>query len=68
MFTASVASNRPSVKGSFFAASFMNDWVLERVAGHRPRSDNGYGVLPEGPGLGIEVDLSLLGSPIATFG
>lgn len=52
---------------AFFAASFMNDWVLERIAGHHPRSDNGYGVLPEGPGLGIRVDTSVLGPPIATF-
>ncbi|MFI6551300.1 mandelate racemase/muconate lactonizing enzyme family protein [Streptomyces prunicolor] len=52
---------------AFFAASFMNDWVLERVAGHQPHSNNGYGVLPKGSGLGIEVDLSLLGAPIFTF-
>lgn len=52
---------------AFFAASFMNDWVLERVAGHYPRSDNGHGVLPAGPGLGIDVDLGALGAPIATF-
>jgi cis-L-3-hydroxyproline dehydratase len=52
---------------SFFAASFMNDWVLERVAGHQPRSDGGFGVLPGGPGLGIDVDFSRLGAALAVF-
>ena len=41
-------------------ASFMNDWTLEHVAGHQPRSANGRGRAPSGPGLGITVDDSLL--------
>src|SRR3954453_21361632 len=37
-------------------ASFMNDWTLEHIAGHQPRSANGRGRAPSGPGLGIAVD------------
>jgi L-alanine-DL-glutamate epimerase-like enolase superfamily enzyme len=38
------------------AASFMNDWVVEHIAGHHPRSQGGFGAPPSGPGLGVEVD------------
>lgn len=41
--------------------SFMNDWTKEHVAGHQPRSANGFGSVPAGPGLGIDVDASKLG-------
>jgi hypothetical protein len=37
-------------------ASFMNDWTLDHVAGYQPRSMNGRGAAPAGPGLGIDVD------------
>jgi L-alanine-DL-glutamate epimerase-like enolase superfamily enzyme len=37
-------------------ASFMNDWTLEHIAGHQPRSDHGRGRAPSGAGLGITVD------------
>ena len=47
--------------------SFMNDWTNEHVAGHQPRSFDGWGAAPSAPGLGIEVDESLLGSPFASF-
>jgi L-alanine-DL-glutamate epimerase-like enolase superfamily enzyme len=53
---------------ALFAASFMNDWVNEHIAERRPRSDGGFGVLPDGPGLGVEVDLERLGTPLMTFG
>ena len=36
--------------------SFFNDWTDGHVAGHRPRSVDGFGSLPDGPGLGITVD------------
>jgi len=52
---------------ALFTVSFMNDWVNEHVAGHQPRSEQGVGVLPGGPGLGIEVDLERLGSPVSVF-
>ena len=41
-------------------ASFMNDWTLDHVAGYAPRSVNGRGAAPTGPGLGIDVDPSTL--------
>lgn len=48
--------------------SFMNDWTNEHVAGHEPRARDGRGGAPAAPGLGIEVDPSLLGEPFARFG
>jgi cis-L-3-hydroxyproline dehydratase len=51
-------STEPSV---LYAASFMNDWTLEHVAGYQPRSADGWGPVPEAPGLGIDVDESELG-------
>lgn len=52
-----------------FAASYMNDWVLEHVAGYSPRSNAGWGQISgsDVPGLGIEVDTTQLGKPILTF-
>jgi L-alanine-DL-glutamate epimerase-like enolase superfamily enzyme len=52
---------------AFYAASFMNDWTLEHVAGYEPRSSNGRGSAPTGPGLGVEVDSERLGAPIRCF-
>ncbi|HTW99324.1 MAG TPA: mandelate racemase/muconate lactonizing enzyme family protein, partial [Acidimicrobiales bacterium] len=49
---------------AFYAASFMNDWTLEHVAGYLPRSAAGVGSAPDRPGLGVEVDESLLGEPL----
>ena len=51
---------------ALFAVSFMNDWTMEHIAGHQPRSGNGVGPVPEGPGLGIEVDVAGLGAPLFT--
>ncbi|MBT0782317.1 mandelate racemase/muconate lactonizing enzyme family protein [Paracoccus sp. pheM1] len=47
--------------------SFFNDWTNEHVAGYQPRSRNGRGAAPTGPGLGITVDRALLGAPVASF-
>jgi cis-L-3-hydroxyproline dehydratase len=55
------ASTRPE---SLLMTSFMNDWTDGHVAGYRPRSVNGRGAAPLGPGLGIEVDTSVLGEPL----
>jgi cis-L-3-hydroxyproline dehydratase len=55
------ASTRPE---SLLMTSFMNDWTDGHVAGYRPQSVNGRGSAPTGPGLGIEVDTSLLGEPL----
>jgi cis-L-3-hydroxyproline dehydratase len=47
--------------------SFMNDWTNEHIAGHEPRSHDGWGGAPRRPGLGVAVDETALGSPFATF-
>jgi L-alanine-DL-glutamate epimerase-like enolase superfamily enzyme len=53
-------------RDALFAVSFMNDWTLEHIAGHEPRSSEGFGPVPEGPGLGIDVDVAGLGAPLFT--
>jgi cis-L-3-hydroxyproline dehydratase len=66
--TAAVAQLAAGVPGdALCAVSFMNDWTNEHVAGYRPRSIGETGPVPDGPGLGIEVDVAELGPPIATF-
>jgi cis-L-3-hydroxyproline dehydratase len=55
------ATVRPEL---LFMVSFMNDWTLEHVAGYEPRSKDGWGAPPAGPGLGIAVDVSALGRPL----
>jgi L-alanine-DL-glutamate epimerase-like enolase superfamily enzyme len=47
--------------------SFMNDWTREHVAGHEPRSEEGWGAAPRRPGLGVDVDQARLGEPFASF-
>ena len=59
------ASTRPE---ALLSVSFMNDWTNEHVAGYQPRSENGFGVVPAGPGLGITVDAGVLGKPVFSFG
>ena len=59
------ASTRPD---ALLMASFMNDWTLDHIAGYEPRSKQGRGAAPTGPGLGIEVDPDLLGAPLLTAG
>ena len=51
---------------SLFAVSYMNDWTLEHIAAYQPRSSHGIGPVPDGPGLGIEVDVASLGAPLFT--
>jgi L-alanine-DL-glutamate epimerase-like enolase superfamily enzyme len=59
------ASTRPE---SLLMTSFMNDWTDGHIAGYQPRSVNGRGSAPAAPGLGIEVDTSLLGPPLFSVG
>ena len=60
--SAAVAALAGSTSPSaLWAASFMNDWTLEHVAGYQPRSAEGFGPVPDAPGLGIEVDEDQLG-------
>lgn len=49
-----------------FAASYMNDWVLEHAAGYTPRSHLGRGCVSasDASGFGITVDVASLGQPI----
>jgi cis-L-3-hydroxyproline dehydratase len=58
-------STRPA---SLFTVSFMNDWVREHIAGYQPRSRNGFGFTPEGPGLGVDVDPHAVGEPLFSAG
>lgn len=51
---------------SLMHASFFNDWTNEHVCGYAPRSENGRGRVPQGPGLGVEIDESMLGAPVFT--
>jgi len=51
---------------TLFTVSFMNDWVREHLCGYEPRSHRGVGRPPEGPGLGVRVNRSLLGAPLFT--
>lgn len=51
---------------ALFAVSYMNDWTKEHIAGYEPRSHGGMGPVPDGPGLGIEVDVAGLGAPLFT--
>jgi L-alanine-DL-glutamate epimerase-like enolase superfamily enzyme len=50
--------------GALFTVSFMNDWTNEHVAGYEPRSAQGVGHAPGGPGLGVDVDVELFGEPL----
>ena len=59
------ASTKPS---ALLSVSFMNDWTNEHAAGHTPRSHNGIGSAPSGPGLGIEVDTGKLDAPLFSIG
>jgi cis-L-3-hydroxyproline dehydratase len=54
-------STRPE---ALLTVSFMNDWTNEHVASYQPRSVNGIGSAPTGPGLGITIDTTTLGSAI----
>ena len=53
---------------TLFTVSFMNDWTNEHIAGYEPRSHDGIGSAPERPGLGIEVDVDILGEPLYSVG
>ncbi len=61
---AHLAAGTPSE--ALFAVSYMNDWTVEHIAGYQPRSSRGVGPVPDGPGLGIEVDVAGLGPPLFT--
>jgi len=65
LVTAAVSHLVASTKAEqLLTASFMNDWTDAHLAGYRPRSENGLGAAPRGPGLGVEVDAAMLGEPL----
>ena len=65
LVTAAVSHLAASVRPeALFTVSFMNDWTNEHVAGYEPRSRDGVGAAPQGAGLGVEVDLEMLGEPL----
>jgi len=67
--TAAVSHLAASVRpDSLFTVSFMNDWTRDHVAGYEPRSRDGWGAPPPGPGLGIRVDSAMLGRPLFEAG
>lgn len=67
LVTAAVSHLAASTKpDQMLTVSFMNDWTNEHIAGYEPRSANGRGAAPIGPGLGVEVDIGRLGSPLFT--
>lgn len=67
--TAAVSHLAASTRAeALFTVSFMNDWTVEHIAGHQPRSRAGFGAPAPGPGLGIEVDLGALGPPLFAAG
>jgi L-alanine-DL-glutamate epimerase-like enolase superfamily enzyme len=67
--TAAVAHLAASTRSeSLFTVSFMNDWTQEHLAGYEPRSEGGRGAAPTAPGLGVEVDVELLGEPLFSAG
>jgi L-alanine-DL-glutamate epimerase-like enolase superfamily enzyme len=53
---------------TLFTVSFMNDWTNEHVARYEPRSRAGVGSAPTAPGLGLEVDVAMLGEPLFSAG
>jgi cis-L-3-hydroxyproline dehydratase len=66
--TAAVSHLAASTRSeALFSVSFINDFVNEHVAGYRPRSERSVGAAPNGPGLGIDVDLEQLGEPLFSF-
>jgi L-alanine-DL-glutamate epimerase-like enolase superfamily enzyme len=65
LVTAAVSHLAASTKpDQVITVSFMNDWTNEHIAGYQPRSKNGFGSAPTGPGLGVEVDVKSLGKPL----
>ena len=67
LVTAAVAHLTASTPAKqVLTASFMNDWTNEHIAYYQPRSAAGTGSAPTAPGLGVEVDLKVLGKPLFT--
>jgi cis-L-3-hydroxyproline dehydratase len=59
------ATTRPE---SLLMTPFFNDWTDGHLAGHYPRSIEGFGSAPTKAGLGIDVDDKRLGQPLFSVG
>ena len=57
---AALAGSTPA--SALWAASFMNDWTLEHVAGYQPRSAGGWGPSPRPPAWASRSMRNALGS------
>ena len=55
------ATTRPE---SLLMTPFFNDWTDGHLADYSPRSADGHGSAPAGPGLGITVNTEKLGKPL----
>ena len=63
--TAAMAHLSCSVPPRLLLNGFLvGEMVSERIASGAPRADHGRARLPAGPGLGVEVDETALGSPL----
>jgi cis-L-3-hydroxyproline dehydratase len=63
--TAAVTHASCSVTPRLLLAGYLpSEMVKERIACGTPVAEHGVAVLPSGPGLGIEVDREMLGSPV----
>ncbi len=51
---------------NFTAATFFSDWIQPLVSSAPPAAEPGRGSAPAGPGLGVTVDLDVLGPPVLT--
>lgn len=59
------ATTRPE---SLLMTPFFNDWTDGHLADYTPRSSQGFGSAPTGPGLGIEINTDKLEKPLFTVG
>ncbi|HJQ48440.1 MAG TPA: mandelate racemase/muconate lactonizing enzyme family protein [Amycolatopsis sp.] len=63
--TAAVAHLASSTTANdLLSVSFFNTWTNEHVATVPPACERGWGIAPNGPGLGIEIDLDAVGDPL----
>ncbi|MDZ5697224.1 cis-3-hydroxy-L-proline dehydratase [Chelativorans sp. M5D2P16] len=66
--TAAIAHLAQSTPSDFLlSATDFNSYGTRKIARHAPGRVNGAMKAPEGPGLGVEPDFSVLGHPVLSF-
>ena len=66
--TAAIAHLAQSTPEEFlFSATDFNSYGVKTIAQGAPRRVNGAMRAPDGPGLGVEPDIDVLGAPVLTF-